>query len=117
MAERRVIMEFYEHFLVFPEGDIQPVDHILSFGDIVDINGNVFTEKTLDPYKIAYRVSGIKKRNHFKEHKFYYKLEILSSDEVRGEKKYLTAMEKKRKDKLDKVFDKLEKKIKKRRFK
>ena len=110
-------MEYYEYFLVFPEGDIQPTQNILSFGDIVDMNGNVYDERTLDPRKIAYRVSGISKQNRFKEHRHYYKLEMLNSNEVESEKRYLMLQKQKTREKLDKAFDKLEKKAKKRRTK
>lgn len=104
-------MEYYEYYLKFPEGDQQPVDHPLHFGDIVDVNGNVYDKDTLDPYKIAYRVSGIQKKIHFKEISIFYKLDLLNRDEVEGEKKYLMLQAKKRQEKLDKVFSKLEKKL------
>lgn len=75
-------MEYFNYFLLFPEGESQEISHSLRFGDIVDINGNVCTLPMLSPRKIAYKVTSIQKKTHFKETTIYYSLELLNRNEV-----------------------------------
>ena len=79
------IMEYFNYFLLFPEGDSQEIYHPLKFGDIIDINGNVCSRSDLNPRKIAYEVTGVQKKTHFKETVIYYKVEKLNSNEVSDE--------------------------------
>lgn len=109
-------MEYHSYFIVFPEGDQQEIDHPLSVGDCVDINGNIY-DKThpLHSKKIAYKVTGMSQKVHFKEVGWYYRLSMLNSDEVTEEMIYRDIAEKRRKEKLDKVYQNLEKKLRKKR--
>ncbi|HPO49979.1 MAG TPA: hypothetical protein PLO89_06595 [Spirochaetota bacterium] len=78
-------MEYFNYFLIFPEGDNQEISHSLRYGDIIDINGNVYSPSSLDPRKIAYEVTGIQKKTHFKETTIYYRVEKLNRNEVADE--------------------------------
>lgn len=105
-------MEYHSYFIVFPEGDVQQIRHSLNMGNIVDINGNPYEgELTLNTRQIAYRVSGYSKKINFKEIDHYYRLSILNVDEVKEEILYRTLEEQKRVEKLNKVYNNLEKKI------
>ena len=101
--------------ILFPNGDKQELDHSLKIGDIVDINGNVYTSFHLNPKKIAYKVAGMKSRTPFKDVYFLYKLELLTALEVNDEIFYRKAVgeEKNKPVSLGDVLDKLEKKLKK----
>ena len=105
-------MEYFFYYIYFPDGERQEIFHSLAMGDIVDINGNVCSIRDLDPRKIAYKVSGIKKQSHFKETAIFYKLDLLNRDEVVEE---IDFFEYKKKTDLNKVFDDLEKKFKKKK--
>jgi len=106
-------MFYFNYYIVFPEGDIQEISHPLSIGDIVDINGNVYGEDELklSPKEIAYQVTGKSEKNHFKEYFIHYKLDMLNADEIKEEIIYRTLEEKRRKEKLNKVYGNLEKKL------
>jgi hypothetical protein len=105
-------MVINNYFLVFPEGEIQEIDHPLKFGDLVDINGNVFHKNDLNPRSITYKITGIKNETKFKETTYYYKLDLFTADEVREEINFFDLMDKKDKF-LDNVMKKLEKKVNK----
>lgn len=102
-------MNFY--YIIFPNGDKQQINHRLQFGDIVDINGNVYNSHQLDPNQITYSVKGFRKKNHFKEIYWFYILKLLTANEVKGEIEYNTNLYSKKK--LDKTFDRLLKKVEK----
>ncbi len=84
-----MVMEYYSYFLLFPEGDRQEIYHPLKFGDIVDINGNVCSLGGLSPKKIAYKVTGVQQKSHFKEVAYFYRVELLNRDEVIDEMLFL----------------------------
>lgn len=50
-------MTLYEFHLVFPEGETQEIDHQLSPGEIVDINGNALPLPLSTNRMLAYHVS------------------------------------------------------------
>lgn len=105
-------MEYHNYFIVFPEGDIQEIKHPLEIGMFVDMNGMIFEkERKLNPRVLAYRVSAYSKKIVFKEIEHYYRLEQLNADEVTDEIVHRTLEEKKYKEKLDKVYAGLEKKV------
>lgn len=108
-------MRYFYYYIVFPNGDKQPIDHSLNVGDMVDINGNIFEQTTLNPKQITYLVNGKKEKIHFKETHIYYKLDLMKAVEVNDEIFFHDYL--KNKDlmeaKLKKVFDKMEKKFKK----
>lgn len=109
-------MEYHSYYLVFPDGDKQQIKHPLDVNDIVDINGNIYKGNyKLNPRNIAYEVTGFSKKINFKEIDWYYKLALLNVDEVESEITYRDIEERRRKEKLDSVFNNLEKKLKKRR--
>lgn len=110
-------MEYLSYYIVFPNNDVQEIPLPLKIGDVVDINGIKQETSGLNPKKIAYRVSGMRETGRFKEKDYYFKLELLTAEEVGEEKTYRTAQEKKLKAKYDRVFEKMAKKAsKKRRF-
>ncbi|OHD29226.1 MAG: hypothetical protein A2086_16675 [Spirochaetes bacterium GWD1_27_9] len=78
--------EFFEYYIIFPEGEKQQVSAPLDFGDIVDINGIRYKKEQLSPRQIAYQVTGMKKEHNFKETTIFYKLELLNRDEVMAKK-------------------------------
>jgi hypothetical protein len=106
-------MEYFNYFIFFPDGEKQEIFHPLTIGDFVDVNGNIYLLKDLNPRKIAYRVSGMKSETYFKETTFFYRLELLNRDEVSDE---IGFNEFKKKDlDYEKIFNKLEKKLKKKK--
>jgi len=106
-------MEYFYYYIFFPEGESQEIFHPLVMGDIVDVNGNVYSPKELDPKKIAYKISSVKKESKFKETFIYYRLELLNRDEVSDEVNFVTY--KKKKQNYDEIFLNLEKKLKKKK--
>lgn len=108
-------MEYNYYILCYPDGGKQQIYHRLSCGDIVDINGNILSLKELDPHKITYKVMGIQKKYNFKEVYWFFKLDLMTRDEVEDEIDYLESKNFLDRDFLDEVFNKLEKKIKKRK--
>jgi hypothetical protein len=109
-------MDRNEFFIVFPNGDTQPVLNKLSFGNLVDMNGNIIAGNKLNPNRLTYRVCGLSKKIHFKDVSWYFKLEQLTADDVDGEIDFHETLNRKRKieSKFNNVMDKLEKKYKKR---
>ena len=94
-----------------PDGDKQEIEHSLKFGDLVDINGNVYQQNQLDPFQITYRVSKINNRTYFKETSYYYQLELMNRDEVNDEIFYKTSID--FKNKIDERYEKIIKKMEK----
>ncbi|MBP5450337.1 MAG: hypothetical protein J6Y01_09515 [Spirochaetales bacterium] len=109
-------MEYYQYFIIFPDGEQQEIHHSLMMGDIVDINGNICGSSDLDPHRIAYRVAGCRRNDYFKEITWYYKLELMTRDDVEDEIHFLGAKQFKE-EHLDKIFKKLEKRLEKKRKK
>ncbi|MBP7551796.1 MAG: hypothetical protein KA885_00080 [Spirochaetes bacterium] len=97
------------YFIIYPDGEEQEIFNPLNFGDIVDVNGNLYEMKDLDPHKIAYKVVGCKRSDYFKESTWRYKLEILNRDQVIDEIGYRNTVE--YKEKLDEIYKKIEKRI------
>jgi len=111
-------MERNHYFINFPDGDEQEIFHPLRFGDIVDLNGNICSYKELDPKRITYKVNGINKKIYFKDISWYFKLELLTANEVNGEINYQEAVTKKKKAEkvLEKLYNRVEKRNKKRKI-
>ncbi len=110
-------MEYNYYILCYPDGGKQQIYHKLTVGDIIDLNGNILTPKELNPYNITYKVTGVHKKFYFKEIYWYFKLDLMTRDEVEDEIDYLESKEFLDSNFLNKVFNKLEEKIKKRRKK
>jgi hypothetical protein len=108
-------MEYKTYYLCFPDGDTQEIDHPLTMGDLIDINGNVFSQEELNPREITYRVSIVKKETKFKETFVYHFVEMLTRDDVIDEIEYTNFEKKKQNIDLNAVFNKLEQKLKKKR--
>jgi hypothetical protein len=106
-------MVIISYYLVFPEGDIQEIEHPLKFGDLVDLNGNIFSIRNLNPSQITYRVSGIKSNTKFKETTYHYKLELFTANDVRAEIAFSNLTDKKS-SLYDIILSKLENKLNKR---
>jgi hypothetical protein len=108
-------MEYLYYYIFFPDGERQQIFHQLAIGDIVDINGKLYLSNNLSPFKIAYKVMGVKKQTKFKETWILYKLDLLSRDEVVDEIDFNEEVTVKKEFDYDKIFNDLEKKLKKRR--
>ncbi|HOJ65260.1 MAG TPA: hypothetical protein PLE45_12660 [Spirochaetota bacterium] len=106
-------MEYNYYILCYPDGGKQQIYHKLSFGDIVDINGNILSPNELDPYKITYKVSGMYKKYNFKEVYWFFKLDLMTRDEVEDEIEYLQSKNFLDREFLDKIFNKLSQKAQK----
>ena len=107
-------MNYYYYFVSFPNGDKQQINHQLNFGDIVDINGNLLGFDELDPHRIAYKVTGCKREDYFKEITWLYRLELLTRDDVEDEINYQKIRKFKNED-YDKILKKIQNRIKKRK--
>ncbi|WP_028974854.1 hypothetical protein [Spirochaeta cellobiosiphila] len=74
---------FYEEFyLVYPEGDTQEIQHTLSFGDLVGLNGNSITLPLTTSKQIVYRVSKITRKELKGSNTIYYFLEQIIGREL-----------------------------------
>ena len=63
------IMEYFNYFLLFPEGDSQEIYHPLKFGDIIDINGNVtpfYYRQTSFSLDMNFTINFIGQNNYFR---------------------------------------------------
>ncbi|MCG8571819.1 MAG: hypothetical protein MJB14_16915 [Spirochaetes bacterium] len=97
----------YQYYIQFPNGDRQPVYHLLNKNDLVDINGKIIEQ--LDLRQITYRVKKIQvKKSDFII--IIYHLKMLNRFEVEKAKKKRVELEEKSKKKIDKVYQDLEKK-------
>ncbi|MBN2051589.1 MAG: hypothetical protein JW760_14145 [Spirochaetales bacterium] len=75
-------MTLYTRLLVYPEGDRQEIGHSLSFGAVVDLNGNPMVFPLPSSRMIAYRVSSIRTREKTGESITEYGLERLTEPEL-----------------------------------
>jgi hypothetical protein len=71
-----------EHFVVFPEGDVQEIPARLPLNGIVDVNGRILSLPLPTNRMIAFRVARIRvKENRGGNETFHY-LELLSAEEL-----------------------------------
>ncbi len=99
-------MEYNTYYIHYPDGDKQEIKHQLKIGDLVDINGFIFKTEQLDPSRIAYQVTGLKKIQRFKEVDWHFKLDLMYADEVKDEKQFRKLMEMKEK-KINDAFNRI----------
>jgi hypothetical protein len=71
-----------EYFIVFPEGDIQEIEHRLPFNALVDMNGNVLSPPLPTNRMIVFRVAGIKTDEKKGSSETYHFLDLLSAEEL-----------------------------------
>lgn len=77
-------MTIYSNFIVFPEGDMQEIEHSLKIGQLVDINGVPLPLPLKTSKMIAYRVSKKSTKETRGEVNCYYYLEQLTRNELEG---------------------------------
>ncbi len=70
------------HYLVYPEGESQEIEHRLQFNQIVDMNGHPLPLPLSTHRMIVYRVAKIQRRETRGETAHYYHLELVSGDEL-----------------------------------
>lgn len=70
------------NFLVFPEGEVQEIEHQLHFNQIVDLNGRPVSLPLPTHKMIVYRVSKIQNKESLGEMSHYYHLELVRGDEL-----------------------------------
>lgn len=75
-------MRWTEHFIVYPEGDVQEISHSLSIMSLVGINGEPVSLPLATAKQIVYRVVGQRSRETRNGEERYYLLEQLSVDEL-----------------------------------
>ena len=75
-------MTIYTSFIRYPEGDSLEIDHRLSIGQVVDLNGRPLGLPLTSSRMIAYRVSRITRREERGEHLTEYNLERLTEPEL-----------------------------------
>ena len=76
-------MTLYEYFLVFPEGDVQPISHPVMVSTLLDMNGNALSLPLPTNKMLVYQV--VRKRTIEAEIgivKTYYLLEQLDAFEL-----------------------------------
>jgi len=66
----------------YPEGDEVEIDHELSFGSLVDLNGNVLSPPLPSPRMIVYRVRGISTDEERNREVRHYDLEQVFPSEL-----------------------------------
>ena len=75
-------MTIYEHYIVFPEGDRQEIQHRLRINQLVDLNGTPL-ELPLRTFRmIVYRVSRVSKQENKGEEITSYFLTLVRRDEM-----------------------------------
>ncbi|MDR2404098.1 MAG: hypothetical protein LBD78_08725 [Spirochaetaceae bacterium] len=71
-----------EHFIVFPEGDIQEIPGRLPLNGLVDINGRILTPPLPTNRMIAFRISKITVQENKGSNETFHFLELLSAEEL-----------------------------------
>ena len=75
-------MTVYTSLLQYPEGDSIEIDHRLSIGQIVDLNGNPLSLPLRSSRMIVYRVSRIRRTEKTGEVTIRYDLERFTEPEL-----------------------------------
>ena len=75
-------MFYEEFFIVFPEGDTQPVSSRLPFNTLVDMNGNVLSLPLPTNRMIVFRVARIKTNEYKGSNETLHFLELMSAEEL-----------------------------------
>jgi hypothetical protein len=70
--------------LIYPEGDIQEIEHSLRVNELVDLNGVPLPLPLDTPKMIVYRVYRISTQNTRNELITNYFLELMNRDELAG---------------------------------
>ncbi len=70
------------HYLVYPEGETQEIEHRLQFNQIVDMNGRPVPLPLPTHRMIVYRVSKIQRKEAKGETAHYYHMELVGGDEL-----------------------------------
>ncbi len=70
--------------LIYPEGDIQEIEHTLGVNQLVDLNGVPLPLPLPTPKMIVYRVFRISTQNTRNETITNYYLELMKKNELEG---------------------------------
>ncbi len=70
--------------LIYPEGDIQEIEHSLGVNQLVDLNGVPLALPLPTPKMIVYRVYRISTQNTRNETITNYDLELMKKNELEG---------------------------------
>jgi hypothetical protein len=70
--------------LIYPEGDIQEIEHSLGVNQLVDLNGVPLALPLPTPKMIVYRVYRISTQNTRNETITNYYLELMKKNELEG---------------------------------
>lgn len=71
-----------EHFIVFPEGDIQEVTRRIPIGTLVDVNGEPLILPLKSARTLAFQVSRIQVKEERGGSEVYHHLELMSAAEL-----------------------------------
>ena len=72
-----------EHFIVFPEGDMQEISGRLRIGTLVDVNGNPLALPLPSARSLAFQVSRISVKESRGGNEVYHYLDLMTVDELR----------------------------------
>jgi hypothetical protein len=76
-------MRYVTHLMHYPEGDEVEISHRLSFGDLVDLNGQILSPPLPTDRMIAYRVRSIQTEEERNRDLRHYYLEQVYPGELR----------------------------------
>jgi hypothetical protein len=77
-------MHMQSNYIVYPEGDLQEIDHNLSFNQYVGLNGEPLGLPLASPRTIVYKVYSIRRSEGKGETETYYYLELVTGAELRS---------------------------------
>ncbi len=75
-------MRWTEHYIVYPEGDVQEISHPLTLMSLVGLNGEPLPLPLTTARQIVYRVVGQRTRETRNGEERYYLLEQVSVEEL-----------------------------------
>lgn len=75
-------MHWCERFIVFPDGDLQEIDHDLTIEQMVDVNGQPLRLPLGSPRTLAYRVFRISRKESKGEDRVFFHLAQLTVEEL-----------------------------------
>ena len=73
-----------EHFIVFPEGDIQEISGRLRINELVDVNGTPLRPPLSTNRMIAFRVERVSVKENRGGSEIFHYLCLMSADELKA---------------------------------
>ncbi len=77
-------MHLNSHYIVYPEGDMQEIDHSLHFNQYVGLNGEPLQLPLQTSRMIVYRVYRISRNEEKGETETLYYLEMITGSELQS---------------------------------